>query len=116
MIKMPDDTFYPYLSTEDANFAKAFRLSEDTILKLFGGLHGYKLHMLRREDVRRQGHTVKPLTTELTKETLEQMERLRLSEEQVAEVVVNDQVKQVQSLVDLEKAQQRLEEFHRSNR
>lgn len=115
-VRMPEANPYPYLSEEEVKFAKAFRFSEDTVLEMFGGLRGYKLHELQRKEVRSKGHTVTPLPMQLSREALEQMERFGLTENQLAQVAVEDQIKQVQSLVDLEKARQRLEEFERLNR
>ena len=113
---MAQTNSFPYLSEEDISFAKVFRLSEDTVLKLFGGLHGYKLHELRRKDVKTRGHTVKPLPSELTKGQLEAMERFKLTSEQVAQNAVDEQVAQVQSLLDLEVARRGIEQYQKLNK
>lgn len=88
---------YPYLLGEDARFAKAFRLSEDEALKLFGGLKNYTQHRLDRSKARSEGHDVQALSDSLESH----MDALRLTditEKQLAAQLASDQVAKVKGI------------------
>lgn len=81
---------YPYLASEDGMFAKAFRLTEDEALGLFGGLSGYVRHRVNRTRCREAQIEITRLSTDLEGE-VEKYELSEVSEKQIAKVLVDEQ-------------------------
>lgn len=85
---------YPYLASEDTSFARAFRLTEDEVLNLFGGLAGYVRHRKNRTQCRDNSIEIPGLSTDLEGE-VEKYELSEVSEKEIAKTLVNEQVQKV---------------------
>lgn len=101
-------TDYPYLEGEDAAFAKAFRLSEDEALAMFGGLKGYTQHRLDRAKARGNGSTVTALPNTIESQ-MEALKFTEVPEKKFAEHLVKQQMTQVQGCMAGIKATKELE-------
>lgn len=91
---------YPYLEEEDAKFAKAFRLSEDETLEIFGGLKGYTLHRLDRAKARGNGYEIPALPRSLESQ-MESLKFAEITEKQLAAQLVRDQREKVGGIMSL---------------
>lgn len=90
---------YPYLASEDAQFAKAFRLSEDEVLALFGGLKGYATHRLNRTKAREGGIEIPRLSSDF-EAAIKEYELADIDEKGIAEDLVGKQVTKVRGAMD----------------
>ena len=99
---------YPYLVFEDARFAKAFRLSEDEVLEMFGGLKGYSQHRLDRDKARNAGYEVPALSDNL-EEHLESLKFTDTSEKQFATYLAGEQKEKIAGCLSAIKAEKEFE-------
>jgi len=93
---------YLYLEEEDAQFARAFRLSEDEALGMFGGLKGYTQHRFDRVKARAIGYTVPALPSTIESQ-IESLKFTELTEKQWAEHLVSEHIHKVQGCLDAAK-------------
>ena len=92
-LKMPKED-YPYLTSEDANFCRAFRFSEDAMLAHFGGLKGYAQFTLDRSTARKAGYDVPSLPNSLEAE-LPKMQLKEVTEVGWGKLAVSDMKERV---------------------
>jgi len=100
---------YPYLASEDRNFAQAFRITEDEFLKMAGGLKAYTQFRLNRDEARqagietetgeRQGFSV-PTLPDNVKDAMEGIALPGVTEKDLAKLVLEDQIKKVMGILD----------------
>lgn len=90
---------YPYLASEDGAFGKAFRLSEDEVLGLFGGLKGYATHRLNRTKAREGGIEIPRLSSDF-EAAIKEYELADIDEKGIAEDLVGKQVTKVRGAMD----------------
>lgn len=100
---------WPYLASEDGMFGKAFRLTEDEVLGLFGGLSGYVRHRANRTRCREAQIEIPGLSTDLEGE-VEKYELSEISEKQIAKVLVDEQKTKVAGGISTIKMDKELKE------
>lgn len=101
---------YPYLASEDASFAKAFRLTEDEVLGLFNGLSGYIRHRADRTKCRELAQIEIPkLSIDLEGE-VEKYELAEVDEKQIAKILVDEQKTKVGGGISLIKMNKQFSE------
>lgn len=101
---------YTYLELEDAAFAQAFRLTEDQMFDLFGGIRSYTQFRLDRQTSRgasitsQTGETIKydvPMLPSSTEAAMARMPQLPgLKEQEWAATILQEQRVKVQGIVD----------------
>lgn len=98
---------YPYLEEEDARFGKAFRLSEDEVLQMFGGLGAYTSHRLDRAKAQGNGYGIPELPRTIESQ-IQSLKFAEVTEKQLAAELVRQQREKVGGIMSLLKVNSKM--------